>query len=156
MSRVSKTETADDLPAPIVEGYTYPSSPAPPYPPDHVDLDFGLEALPRAQQPVQGYGKDAHEAIRALSGRWVLTVLTQLSGGPRYHNDLARSAGVRENKSLDRALRCLLQTCMVDRTIDNIGGSAPRVRYGLTQRGRSVLPIIHELAEWWRATELAK
>jgi DNA-binding HxlR family transcriptional regulator len=34
---------------------------------------------------------------------------------------------------------------LVDRTVRNIRGSAPRVQYGLTVRGRVLLPIIDEL-----------
>jgi DNA-binding HxlR family transcriptional regulator len=100
-----------------------------------------------------GHFQDAYEAARVLSGKWVFAVLVQLAEGPRYHNDLARSTGMAENKPLDRTLHRLVHTRMVDRTVHNVGGSAPRVRYRLTQRGYSVLPIIDELAGWWRATE---
>ena len=108
-----------------------------------------------AQAPPKGQAdfEDAYEAARILSGKWVFAVLLQLAEGPRYHNDLARSAGMPENKPLDRALHRLLHTRMVDRTVHNVGGSAPRVRYRLTPRGYSVLPIIDDLAGWWRATE---
>ncbi|MFF8592153.1 winged helix-turn-helix transcriptional regulator [Streptomyces sp. NPDC015220] len=97
--------------------------------------------------------EDAYEAARILSGKWVFAVLVHLAEGPRYHNDLARSAGMAENKPLDRALHRLLHVRMVDRTVHTGDGSAPRVRYRLTPRGYSVLPIIDELADWWRATE---
>ncbi|MED7952163.1 MULTISPECIES: helix-turn-helix domain-containing protein [unclassified Streptomyces] len=91
--------------------------------------------------------------MRILSGKWVFAVLIQLAGGPHYHNDLARSTGMAENKPLDRALRRLLHMRLVARTVHNAGGSAPRVSYQLTPRGHSVLPIIDELAGWWQATE---
>lgn len=100
-----------------------------------------------------GRRQDAYEAARILSGKWVLAILIHLAEGPRYHNDLARSAGTAENKPLDRALHRLLHLRMVDRTVHNVGGSAPRVRYRLTPRGYSLLPIIDDLADWWRTTE---
>ncbi|MGV9878501.1 hypothetical protein [Streptomyces sp. NPDC003006] len=37
----------------------------------------------------------------------------------------------------------------------DVGGSAPRVRYRLTPRGYSVLPIIDDLAVWWQASDSA-
>lgn len=100
--------------------------------------------------------EDAYEAARILSGKWVPAVLVQLAGGPRYHNDLARAAGLMENKPLDRALHRLVHMRLVDRTVHNLGGSAPRVRYRLTPRGHSVLPIIDELAGWWQAANAAE
>lgn len=98
----------------------------------------------------------AQEAIRILSGRWILTVLVLLAGGPRGHNDLARATGLIENKPLDRALHRLVAEQLVARTVHNNGGSAPRVRYHLTTRGHSVLPIIDELAVWWQKADLTQ
>jgi DNA-binding HxlR family transcriptional regulator len=97
--------------------------------------------------------QDAYEAARILSGRWILAVLVQLARGPRCHNDLARATGLMENKPLDRALSRLVSMRLIDRTVHNVGGSAPRVRYRLTRRGYSVLPIIDELAIWWQTSE---
>ncbi|MER5350177.1 helix-turn-helix domain-containing protein [Kitasatospora sp. NPDC002551] len=107
--------------------------------------------------PGSGHPPDpsaAYEAVRILSGKWVFAVLVQLARGPHYHNELARSTGMPENKPLDRVLDRLLHMRLVDRTVHNLAGSAPRVRYQLTPRGHSVLPIIDELAGWWQATEL--
>ncbi|MEV6806747.1 winged helix-turn-helix transcriptional regulator [Streptomyces sp. NPDC017248] len=110
-------------------------------------------ADPHTRPGEQGHFEDAYEAARILSGKWVSAILVQLAEGPRYHNDLARSAGMAENKPLDRALQRLLHLRMVDRTVHDVGGSAPRVRYRLTPRGYSALPVIDELAGWWRAAE---
>ncbi|HEX3785821.1 MAG TPA: helix-turn-helix domain-containing protein [Pseudonocardiaceae bacterium] len=87
----------------------------------------------------------AHEAALILSHKWSLAVLVELAGGPRHHNELARATGLRENKPLDRALRRLASMQLIDRTVRNVRGSAPRVQYGLTVRGRALLPIIDEL-----------
>ena len=87
----------------------------------------------------------AHETASILSQKWILAVLVELADGPRHHNDLARATGLTENKPLDRALRRLVSMRLVDRTVRNIRGSAPRVQYGLTVRGRALLPIIDEL-----------
>lgn len=95
----------------------------------------------------------AYEAARSLSGKWVFAVLVHLERGPRCHSDLARATGLLENKPLDRALRRLVSMRLVDRTVLDAGGSAPRVRYRLTPRGHSVLPIIDELAIWWQTSE---
>ncbi|MFE9427433.1 winged helix-turn-helix transcriptional regulator [Kitasatospora sp. NPDC006697] len=112
------------------------------------------DCSPEEQGQAEGHFQDAHEAVRLLSGKWVFAVLVQLAEGPQHHNELARSTGVAENKPLDRTLHRLLRMRLVDRTVHNVGGSAPRVRYQLTPRGHSVLPIIDELAGWWQAAEL--
>jgi DNA-binding HxlR family transcriptional regulator len=95
--------------------------------------------------------QDAHEATLALSHKWVLAVLVQLEPGPQCHNELARATGLSENKPLDRALHRLVSMRLVDRTVRNVGGSAPRVQYRLTTRGQAILPVIDELAAWWQA-----
>ncbi|HEX4832238.1 MAG TPA: helix-turn-helix domain-containing protein [Trebonia sp.] len=96
---------------------------------------------------------DAHEAARILSGKWIVTVLVHLAGGPKTHSDLARATGLEENKPLDRALHRLVGARLVERTVHNVRGSVPRVRYCLTNQGHSVLPIIDELAGWWQVVD---
>jgi DNA-binding HxlR family transcriptional regulator len=98
----------------------------------------------------------AHEAARILSGKWIVAVLILLAGGPRTHNDLARATGLEENKPLDRALHRLVSARLIDRTVHNVRGSGPRVRYCLTNRGYSVLPIIDDLAGWWQAVDVGQ
>lgn len=97
--------------------------------------------------------QDAYEAVRILSSKWVLAVLVELARRPRSHNDLARATGLIEHKPLDRALRQLREIRLVDRTVHNVKGSAPRVRYQLTTTGRSLLPIVDELAMWWQTLD---
>jgi DNA-binding HxlR family transcriptional regulator len=96
------------------------------------------------------YSHAACEAARILSGKWVLAVLVELAEGPQRHNDLARAVGAEDHKPIDRALRRLLLTRMVERTVHDLDGSAPRVCYELTLRGHSALPVIQGLAGWWR------
>ncbi|MFE0426177.1 winged helix-turn-helix transcriptional regulator [Streptomyces sp. NPDC058953] len=101
----------------------------------------------------QQKARDAYEAARVLSGKWTFAILAQLAKGPTRHNELARATGLAENKPLDRALHRLVVTGLVERTVHDVGGSAPRVRYRLTRRGRSVLPLIDELAVLWQELE---
>jgi DNA-binding HxlR family transcriptional regulator len=119
------------------------------------DMDRGVVSIlgSHERQSKRENLKDAHEAALVLSYKWVLAVLLQLAAGPRCHNELARATGLTENKPLDRALRRMVSMQLVDRSIHNVDGSAPRVRYSLTAKGHSVLPIIDELATWWQTPE---
>jgi DNA-binding HxlR family transcriptional regulator len=92
----------------------------------------------------------AQEATHYLSGKWVLAVVAELADEPRGHNDLARATGVLDHKPLDRALHRLERAGLVDRTVYDPHHSAPRVHYSLTDKGRSLLPLIQVLASWWR------
>jgi DNA-binding HxlR family transcriptional regulator len=114
----------------------------------------------------------AWQTADLLTRRWVLHVLAVLAREPTRHNDLRRaindlrrpaSAGARQadgervvhDNVLARILRQMEVDGFVERTV--LDQHPPGVQYALTAKGRSLLPIVEVLANWYRdhGSELA-
>jgi DNA-binding HxlR family transcriptional regulator len=89
-----------------------------------------------------------YEAVRLLSPKWVLPVLTELADGAKGHNELARAVGT-VHRQLDRVLDRLVEAGLVERIVD-VSRQPLRVRYALSAGGHAAQEPLDELARWWR------
>ncbi|MGR0160198.1 winged helix-turn-helix transcriptional regulator [Paenarthrobacter nitroguajacolicus] len=88
----------------------------------------------------------ARQLLEAISSKWVTLVLLALEEGPQRHSELRRHIPGASQKMLTSTLRTLERDGLVHREIT---ASVPvRTDYGLTPRGRSLLPIIFDMKEW--------
>jgi len=86
--------------------------------------------------------------LDVLGDRWTLLILRDLmSGLHRYTDILENCAGMSPNVLSDR-LKRLEAEGLVERHRER--GLPPRVEYRLTEKGRSVRPILVSLLEWGR------
>lgn len=85
-------------------------------------------------------------AIEIVCGKWVLSVVAELTEGPKRHNQLSRAVRL-DHKQLGRVLRDLLEAQIVAKEID-VRGQHPLVRYHLTQTGKDLLPALAALGSW--------
>ena len=86
-------------------------------------------------------------AVGALSGRWVLPILTRLCVEPTPFNQLQRDLAV-SSKVLTGALRAMARDGLVVRTPPDHPGSTGS--YCLTQRSTALQPALTALHEWAR------
>jgi len=101
---------------------------------------------PAARSAVPKPGRIFDPVARALDvigDRWTLVVVRQLLGGPKGFQDLRQRTGMAP-RVLSSRLRQLQQDGFVETVAD---GS--RSLYAASARGRSLEPIIAELARWW-------
>jgi DNA-binding HxlR family transcriptional regulator len=100
--------------------------------------------------------------IEIIASKWTLSVMAELSEGPKRHNELSRALNV-DHKQLGRALRRLQQARVVCREAD-VGtettgtastgaastGSASRTPsvYRLTPAGEDLVPLLAALGAW--------
>lgn len=81
-----------------------------------------------------------------IGDRWTLLVLRDLFFGARYFDDFQRSdEGIATNILGDR-LKKLERDGFVSRTRDD--DDARRFRYALTERGKSLKPVLIAIARW--------
>lgn len=82
------------------------------------------------------------ETAKLLSGKWTLLILYYLSEGTLRFGELERLLGVNP-RTLSNRLSQLEEAGVVRRTV--YAEVPPRVEYGLTEKGRGLLPIIQAM-----------
>ncbi len=82
-------------------------------------------------------------ALDLIGERWALVVVRHLLGGPRGFQELRHRTGITPGVLSTRlrqlADRGLVETVQVGR----------RSLYGLSELGRSLQPVVREIARWW-------
>lgn len=85
--------------------------------------------------------------LSRISCKWLMLVLFTLSQrGTLRFNTLRRAMPDISQKMLTATLRTLEEDGLVVRQV--YAEVPPRVEYGLTERARSLLPILDELVDW--------
>ena len=88
------------------------------------------------------------DAIEVFGGRWKGQILWWLRDEPRRFGELRRLVTGVSPKVLTQHLRQLARDGLVHR--EQHAEIPPRVVYSLTALGASVLPVLDEIADWWR------
>ena len=80
-------------------------------------------------------------------GKWKTSILCTLaSGKPERYSRIRRKLGNITNTMLAQSLQQLEEEGMVDRIQYN--EIPPRVEYSLTDKGKSIVPILLKMAKW--------
>ena len=78
-----------------------------------------------------------------ISGKWTLLLIRDLAEGPQRFCELERSLGGISPRTLSLRLRALEECGVVARrTYPEV---PPRVEYGLTEKGRALVPLIDDM-----------
>jgi DNA-binding HxlR family transcriptional regulator len=95
---------------------------------------------------------DFHAAVELVGRRWSGAILYALTDKPHYFAELAAAIPGLSDRLLSQRLRELEAEGLVSRSVEE--GSPARVRYALTEKGRSLSPALRELRDWARAWKL--
>lgn len=85
-------------------------------------------------------------AMDIIGGKWKTMMIYHLKDGALRSSDLMRTLHGISNKMFTQTARELERDHIIERIIYPV--VPPKVEYRLTERGRSVLPIVLEIAEW--------
>jgi DNA-binding HxlR family transcriptional regulator len=88
----------------------------------------------------------AEVTLTVIGGRWKVPILWHLSGGTRRFFELRDSLAGVTPKMLTQQLRELERDGVVARRV--YPEVPPKVEYSLTDRGRSLRPIIEAMCQW--------
>jgi DNA-binding HxlR family transcriptional regulator len=99
-------------------------------------------ARPAIPQPATIFDPVAR-ALDVIGDRWTLVLVRQLLAGPRGFQELRQRTGI-----APRVLSSRLQKLQDDGFVETVADGA-RSLYVASARGRSLEPIIAELAMWW-------
>ena len=86
------------------------------------------------------------EAMELLSGKWTLSIVNTLMTGTMRFNELERAVAGINTRMLARELKALEVNGVVHRTA--YATVPPTVEYALTEKGRSLGPVIQVIQGW--------
>jgi DNA-binding HxlR family transcriptional regulator len=87
-------------------------------------------------------------AFGFLGKRWTAIILGHLSHGPAGFRDLSRGIGGISDSVLSERLAGLAAGGLITREVSD--GPPVTVLYGLTERGRALMPALDLIAQWAR------
>lgn len=96
--------------------------------------------------PSHVYNCPMEATLDIIGGKWKGVILFRLSEGTKRFNELHRLLQRVTPRTLTRQLRELEQDGLVNRKV--YAEVPPRVEYSLTDKGRTLEPIIEALISW--------
>jgi DNA-binding HxlR family transcriptional regulator len=84
------------------------------------------------------------EALHMITPRWNVRILLALNEPPQRYTDIAAKLPYLQSGQLHPKIGSLCDASLVERTEH----SARHVTYGLSQRGRQLLPVLPAIAAW--------
>ncbi|WP_374406396.1 winged helix-turn-helix transcriptional regulator [Pelagerythrobacter sp.] len=102
--------------------------------------------MARSEAPKDGWHCPAERTLDFLSGKWRPMVIFWLMGGSLRFNELQRRLGAITHRTLSKTLKEMEADGLVQR--QDYGEIPPRVDYSLTDRGRSLRPVLQAMEEW--------
>ena len=94
----------------------------------------------------KSYNNPVELALDLVGGKWKMPILWRLQDRVWRYGELKKSLGRITHKMLSEQLRELESDGLVHREV--YPEVPPKVEYALTDKGRTVIPIIAELREW--------
>ncbi|MCL4161128.1 UNVERIFIED_CONTAM: hypothetical protein GTU68_034283 [Idotea baltica] len=82
-----------------------------------------------------------------IGGKWKTVILYHLIPGAKRYNELRKEMPMVTERTLSLQLKQLDEDGIVHRKVYH-KKPPMRVEYSLTERGESLVPLIHAIAEW--------
>lgn len=99
-------------------------------------------SLPAVPKP-RGIFDPVARGLDVIGDRWSLVLMRHLLKGHRGFQELRKRTGI-----APRVLSSRLRQLVADGFVETVAEGSRSV-YGLTEQGRSLKPIINEIARWW-------
>ena len=103
------------------------------------------ESAGRKDKPKYMTGIDA--AVSIISGKWKALILYQLEDGALRYSQILNGMeyGITQ-RMLTKELREMEESGLISRTV--YPETPPKVEYAITEKGRSLMPILDQLCHW--------
>ncbi|MFL4474973.1 winged helix-turn-helix transcriptional regulator [Paeniglutamicibacter sp. MACA_103] len=105
----------------------------------------GALSGPCSRWPAE-HGETIRQIIERAGNKWAVLVVSSLNGGPLRYTDLLHSIEGLSQRMLTHTLHQLLRDGLVTRT--SYPEVPPRVEYGLTDLGTTLLIAVTTLIDW--------
>ena len=104
------------------------------------------KSIPRFERYDCSGGCPVEGALEQISGKWKGLIIYHLMDQTLRFNALSRALGPVTQRSLTKQLRELEADNIVHRKVYAV--VPPKVEYSLTEKGRSLGPVIKALGDW--------
>lgn len=84
--------------------------------------------------------------MEIIGSKWTALILRDLAGGSKRFGELEKSVGDINPRTLSRRLDDLEQHGIITKT--SFAEVPPRVEYTLTDKGKDLVPVLRQMAEW--------
>jgi len=85
-------------------------------------------------------------AMDVIGNKWTALILRDLAAGPQRFCELEKSVGNINPRTLSQRLDGLETQGIISR--ETCSASPNRLEYCLTEKGRDLIPVLHQMAEW--------
>ena len=85
-------------------------------------------------------------AMEIIGNKWTALILRDLASGPKRFGELEKSVGNINPRTLSQRLDDL-ERCEI-LTKQSFHEVPPRIEYTLTQKGKDLIPVLKQMAEW--------
>lgn len=103
-----------------------------------------MKSEPIAPDPANGC--PVTHCLSLIGGKWKPVILFCIAGGVNRFGAMQRAIPAVTKQMLTQQLREMETDGLIHRRI--FAEVPPRVEYSLTERGKSVLPVIHAMRDW--------
>lgn len=85
-------------------------------------------------------------AMEIIGNKWTALILRDLASGPKRFSELEKSVGNVNPRTLSQRLEDLAQHGII--TKETFAEVPPRCEYSLTAKGKDLIPVLRQMAEW--------
>lgn len=94
----------------------------------------------------EDYSCPIQAVIRVIGGKWKVLILWHIGEGIKRFTQINREIPSITKKMLSQQLKELGEDGMLRRKV--YAEVPPKVEYSLTEKGKSILPLLNEMCEW--------
>jgi len=97
-------------------------------------------------QPIEPKSGCIASAMEIIGNKWTALILRDLTSGPKRFNELEKSVGGINPRTLSKRLDDLETHNIV--TKKSFAEVPPHIEYRLTKKGEDLMPILKQMANW--------
>ena len=97
-------------------------------------------------EKIKTYNCPVEAAMDVIGGKYKALIVYELINGTRRYNEIQRAVPQATPRMLSKQLKELEEDGVINRVLYPV--VPPKTEYSLTERGKTLAPVIHEICDW--------